>query len=208
MKAHMNSFVHLWFDSRRLSPQLNSPSKSWSCEHKSCILNEWLSLSLNKCVVEAVEDFIPLKVQRVFLSYNVVRVSSHYLRFYHHINARQLSNRSIFHAGRYLDDKEIGYLRTVRVTANVCHSRNELRNTGHISVLKYRHLELNLVYLLYSRLINIIVIPKLDKWLAKFFTLVKDEHECEETTNLYQSVQWRYGVLYTKSVVWEIILRR
>jgi len=97
------------------------------------------------------------------LSYNVVRVSSHYLRFDHHINARQLSNRSIFHAGRYLDDKEIGYLRTVRVTANVCHSRNELRNTGHISVLKYRHLELNLVYLLYSRLINIIVIPKLDK---------------------------------------------
>ena len=34
--------------------------------------------------------------------------------------ARQLSNRSIFHAGRYLDDKEICYLPTVIVTANVC----------------------------------------------------------------------------------------
>ena len=97
------------------------------------------------------------------MSYNVVRVSSHYLRFYHHINARQLSNRSIFHAGRYLDDKEIGYLWTVIVTANVCHSCFELRNTVHISVLKYRHLSLNLVYLLYSRSIYNVVIPKLDK---------------------------------------------
>ena len=126
--------------------------------------------------IEPVLNFIPIKLHRVFLSYNVVTVSSHYLIFYQHMYARQLSNRSIFHAGRYLDDKEICYLRTVRVTANVCHSRNELRNTGHISVIKYRHLELNLVYLLYSRLINIIVIPKLDKWLAKFFTLVHDEH--------------------------------
>jgi len=96
--------------------------------------------SLRWDYVEAVEDSIPIKVQRVFLSHNIVRVSSHYLRFHHHTNARQLSNRSIFHAGRYLNDKEIGYLRTVIVTANVCHSRNELRNTGHISALKYKHL--------------------------------------------------------------------
>jgi hypothetical protein len=34
--------------------------------------------------------------------------------------ARQLSNRSMFHAGRYLNDKEICYLGTVIVTANVC----------------------------------------------------------------------------------------
>ena len=95
------------------------------------------------------------------MSYNVVRVSSHYLRFYHHINARQLSNRSIFHAGRYLDDKEICYLGTVIVTANVCLFHGV--NTGHISVLKYRHLSLNLVYLLYSRSIDNVVIPKLDK---------------------------------------------
>ena len=67
----------------------------------------------------AVLNYITIKVHWVFLSYNVVRVSSHYLRFYHHINARQLSNRSIFHAGRYLDDKEICYLGTVIVTANV-----------------------------------------------------------------------------------------
>lgn len=65
-------------------------------------------------------DFIPIKVHRVFLSINLVRVSSHYLIFYQHMYARQLSNRSIFHAGRYLDDKEICYLGTVIVTANVC----------------------------------------------------------------------------------------
>jgi len=159
----MNSFVHRTFDSRRSSPQFNSPSQSWSREHKSRLLNEWWQ-PWNEDDVEAVEDSLPIKVQRVFLSHNIVRVSSHYLRFNHHKNARQLSNRSLFHAGRYLNDKEIGYLRTVRVTANVCHSRNELRNTGHISALKYKHLELNPVYLLYSRSIKNIVIPKLDKW--------------------------------------------
>jgi hypothetical protein len=89
--------------------------------------------------IKAVLNFIPIKVQRVFLSYNLVSVSSHYLIFYQHMYARQLSNRSIFHAGRYLDDKEICYLGTVIVTANVCF-RNELINTGQISVLKYRHL--------------------------------------------------------------------
>jgi len=46
----------------------------------------------------------------------------------------------MFHAGRYLNDKEICYLGTVIVTANVCKCRNELINTGHISALKYKHL--------------------------------------------------------------------
>ena len=98
----------------------------------------------------------------------------------------------MFHAGRYLDDKEIGYLRTVIVTANVyLGKRSEwLNNTGHISVLKYRHLELNLVYLLYSRLIHMIVIPKLKTWSARFLTLTTDEHGfMSYTTNLYQSEQ-------------------
>jgi len=89
--------------------------------------------------IEPVLNFIPIKLHRVFLSYNVVTVSSHYLIFYQHMYARQLSNRSIFHAGRYLDDKEICYLGTVIVTANVCRALEWL-NTGHISVLKYRHL--------------------------------------------------------------------
>ena len=68
----------------------------------------------------AVLNYITIKVHWVFLSYNKSRVSSHYLIFYQHMYARQLSNRSIFHAGRYLDDKEICYLGTVIVTANVC----------------------------------------------------------------------------------------
>ena len=49
--------------------------------------------------IEGVLNFMQLKVQRVFLSYKVVTLSSEYLIFYHQHNARQLSNRSIFHAG-------------------------------------------------------------------------------------------------------------
>jgi len=90
--------------------------------------------------IEPLLNSIPIKVERVFLSHKLLSVSSHYLIFHQHIYARQLSNRSILHAGRYLNDKEISYLRTVIVTANVCHSRNELINTGHISQLKYKHL--------------------------------------------------------------------
>ena len=39
---------------------------------------------------------------------------------YHRRYERKLSNRSIFHAGRYLCDKEISYLGTVIFTADVC----------------------------------------------------------------------------------------
>ena len=62
-----------------------------------------------------------------------------HLLFYHNLYARQLSNRSMFHAGRYLDDKEICYLWTIIVIANVSNSKM-LVNTGHISVLKSKHL--------------------------------------------------------------------
>lgn len=109
------------------------------------ILNEWYltlfpSQPKRYINIKPLLNFIPIKVHRVFLSYNIVGVSSHHLIFYHHIYARELSIRSIFHAGRYLDDKEICYLGTVIVTANLCHSRNELINSGHISVLNYKHL--------------------------------------------------------------------
>jgi hypothetical protein len=141
--------------------RMEDMSEPWNARRGSNVLNS-----------------IPIKVHRVFLSHNVNRVSSHYLIFHQQMYARQLSNRSILHAGRYLNDKEICYLRTVIVTANVCHSRNELINTGQISALKYKHLELNPVYLLYSRSINTIVIPKLDKLLAKFFTPLYYEQRC------------------------------
>ena len=72
--------------------------------------------------MEPTLNSISIKLRRVFLSYNTITVSSHYLIFYQHVYTRQLSNRLIFHAGRYLDDKEISYLRTVIVTANVCRS--------------------------------------------------------------------------------------
>ena len=104
---------------------------------------------------------IPIKVHRVFLSRNLNRISSPHILFYQHMYVRQLSIHYIFHAGRYLDDKEICYLGTVIVTANVCHRLvDKPVNTGHISTPNYEHLVLNLVYLLYSRSINVIVIPK------------------------------------------------
>jgi hypothetical protein len=70
--------------------------------------------------IEPVLNSIPIKLHRVFLSHNLVSVSSHYLIFHQHMYARQLSNRSMLHAGRYLNDKEICYLRTLILRANVC----------------------------------------------------------------------------------------
>jgi len=77
------------------------------------------------------------KLHRVFLSHNTGNVSSHSLLFHQHVYRRQLSNRSMLHAGRYLYDKEICYLWTVIVTANVCQSLWKLINTGHISAIMY-----------------------------------------------------------------------
>jgi len=81
------------------------------------ILNEWyltvlpsFSIKWRYTNIEPVLNSIPIKLHRVFLSHNVVTVSSHYLIFHQHMYARQLSNRSILHAGRYLNDKEIATL--------------------------------------------------------------------------------------------------
>merc|ERR1719343_299042 len=97
-------------------------------------------LKLRYTNIEPVLNSIPVKLHWVFLSLNLVTVSSHNLIFHQHMYARQLSNRSILHAGRYLNDKEICYLGTVIVTANVCRGIDEPINTGHISALKYKHL--------------------------------------------------------------------
>lgn len=72
--------------------------------------------------MKPVLNSIPIKLHKVFLSLNNIAVSSHLLMFHQHTYARQLSNRSILHAGRYLNDKEISYLGTVIVTADVCGS--------------------------------------------------------------------------------------
>ena len=76
----------------------------------------------------------------------------------------------MFHAGRYLDDKEICYLKTVIVTANV-YQWNQLINTGHIVENVY---------------IN----------LAKFFTLLYDEQnkltERQSCLNDLQDIQEYY----------------
>ena len=69
--------------------------------------------------MEPVLNVIPIKLHKVFLSLNIVTVSSHNLTFYQHIYTKQVSSCFIFRAGRYLGDKEIRYLGTVIVTANV-----------------------------------------------------------------------------------------
>jgi len=111
---------------------LLNPKKDLFCRIKLSyrILNEWyltvlpsFPIKWRYTNIEPVLNSIPIKLHRVFLSHNVVTVSSHYLIFHQHMYARQLSNRSILHAGRYLNDKEICYLGTVIVTANVCRGR-------------------------------------------------------------------------------------
>jgi len=92
----------------------------WMVSH--CVLPSF-SIKWRYTNIEPVLNSIPIKLHRVFLSHNLVTVSSHYLIFHQHMYARQLSNRSILHAGRYLNDKEICYLGTVIVTANVCRGR-------------------------------------------------------------------------------------
>lgn len=70
----------------------------------------------------------------------------------------------MFHAGRYSNDKELSYLRTVIVTANFHFSNNStnMDHTGYISTISYKHLKLKPVYLINSHLINFpIIIPKL-----------------------------------------------
>jgi len=69
---------------------------------------------------EKMYSIISYKASKGLFVPQLGRASSHYLIFHQHWNARQLSNRSMLHAGRYLNDKEICYLRTVIVTANVC----------------------------------------------------------------------------------------
>lgn len=63
----------------------------------------------------------------------------------------------MFHAGRYLDDKEICYLGTVIVTADV---GGALR-TGHTSALRSESLLLKPVSLLHSRSSKTLAVPKL-----------------------------------------------
>jgi len=90
--------------------------------------------------IEPVLNYIPIKLHRVFLSHTLVTVSSHYLIFHQHMYARQLSNRSMFHAGRYLNDKEIATLGPLLLRPTFVNAEIESINTGHISALKYKHL--------------------------------------------------------------------
>ena len=128
------SFVHQTFCWRRLSPQWNW--KISTMDGVICVENEWW-MRIFHSIFDIWNGFVSVEALRVFLSYNTGNVSSHFVLFHQHVYRRQLSNRSMFHAGRYLDDKEICYLWTVIVTANVCQSLWKLINTGHISAIMY-----------------------------------------------------------------------
>jgi len=77
-------------------------------------------------------------------------VSSRLILFRHVPNTGHTPNRSIFHAGHYLCDKELCYLRTVIVTANVYFSTS----TGHISFPTIKNLKLPTMFLLNSHFVT------------------------------------------------------
>ena len=65
-------------------------------------------------------ELFAIKLHKVFLSKYCDNMHLHMLiLFYHHMHERQVSHGSMIHAGRYLDDKEVCYLTTVILTANV-----------------------------------------------------------------------------------------
>jgi len=69
----------------------------------------------NTCV-----ELLAIKLHEVFLSKYCSYMHLHiWILFYHHVHNRQVSHGSMIHAGRYLDDKEVCYLTTVILTANV-----------------------------------------------------------------------------------------
>jgi len=71
-------------------------------------------------------DYSSIKVHRVFLSHNHSLTYLHITPlFLHHLYVTQTPICSILHAGRYLNDKEICYLGTVILTANVYHFTQE-----------------------------------------------------------------------------------
>jgi len=71
----------------------------------------------------------PIRLERVFLS-NYCHWASSPSSVNSPISyARQLSDRSLFHAGRYLSDKEIRYLGTLIVKADV----SSLEDWSHLS---------------------------------------------------------------------------
>jgi len=63
---------------------------------------------------------LAIKLHKVFLSKYYNNMPLHmWILFHHHMQPRQVSPGSMIHAGRYLNDKEICYLTTVILTANV-----------------------------------------------------------------------------------------
>jgi len=131
MFGHINVLTYLicWWEMSSACPHILRWTHGYNTSYKIILsYSQWM---VSQCFpikwrytnIEPVLNSIPIKLHRVFLSHNVVTVSSHYLIFHQHMYARQLSNRSILHAGRYLNDKEICYLGTVIVTANVCRGR-------------------------------------------------------------------------------------
>lgn len=114
LKSRITRLVHLG-SSTRLSPQSNSPQTHQACSHP----HEWL-ISHERRPEQAVPSSFPIKLHRVFLSYNS-EACLHTSHYFTTSNTRQSSDRCMIHAGHQLNDKEFRYLGTVIVTADVSH---------------------------------------------------------------------------------------
>ncbi len=135
---------------------------------------------------------MPLKLHRVFLSHKILG--------YLHPNS-SFTNTSMQDSYQMVLSFMQVVIETTRKFATLgplelrptflTAENQELSKTGHISVLRSRHLSLKLVSLLNSPLRNLILIPKLKKWLAQFFTLLSYEPRCDprDTSNLLESLQ-------------------
>ena len=115
------------FQVGRKSPQLNTPS---SIDYRRCITSFFLRIIFgwsNVCLIQkcAIHHFRPYQILTPwsftgsFCPKTHVRISSPHILFHHYLPARQLPIRCIFHAGRHLSDKEICYLGTITVMADV-----------------------------------------------------------------------------------------
>lgn len=135
---------------------------------------------------------MPLKLHRVFLSHKILG--------YLHPNS-SFTNTSMQDSYQMVLSFMQVVIETTRKFATLgplelrptflTAENQELSKTGHISVLRSRHLSLKLVSLLNSPLRNLILIPKWEKWLAQFFTLLSYEPRCDprDTSNLLESLQ-------------------
>lgn len=97
-------------------------------------IRSWLQNNVlyDEKAAKAHQKYNTKQLHRVFLSSFHFIVSSPYLKFLPSQSVKNQTHHSVLHAGRYLYDKEISYLGTVILTANVYHFTTK-KHWSHIS---------------------------------------------------------------------------